>query len=142
HGEAEHGIFLYREALRVPWILRLPAGTLGGTRVTGTLREVDVPATLLDLAGLSSAGIDGQPVTAGLAAGRVDDRTVYSETLYPRLHFGWSELASATDGRYRFIRALRAELFDLTADPHARTNIAAARRATARALGAWLARTT
>ena len=142
HGEAEHGIFLYREALRVPWILRLPGGTLGGTRVAGTIREVDVTATLLDLAGLSSAGIDGQAVTAALAAGRVEDRTVYSETLYPRLHFGWSDLASATDGRYRFIRAPRAELFDLTADPHERTNIADARRSTASALSAWLERTT
>src|SRR5207245_10473447 len=24
HGEAEHGVFLYDEALRVPWILKLP----------------------------------------------------------------------------------------------------------------------
>ncbi|PYR56755.1 MAG: hypothetical protein DMF91_21235, partial [Acidobacteria bacterium] len=142
HGEAEHGIFLYREALHVPWILRLPGGTFGGTRVAGTIREVDVTATLLDLAGLSSASIDGQAVTAALAAGRVEDRTVYSETLYPRLHFGWSDLASATDGRYRFIRAPHAELFDLTADPHERTNIADARRSTTSALSAWLERTT
>jgi arylsulfatase A-like enzyme/tetratricopeptide (TPR) repeat protein len=142
HGEAEHGIFLYREALRVPWILRLPGGTLGGTRVAGTVGEVDVAATLLDLAGLSSTGIDGQPVTAALTAGRVEDRTVYSETWYPRLHFGWSDLASATEGRYRFIRAPRAELFDLTADPRERTNIADTRRQTASALGAWIERAT
>src|SRR5439155_15351882 len=49
HGEAEHGIFLYREALRVPWILRLPGGG-AGTRMAGTAGEVDVPATLLALA--------------------------------------------------------------------------------------------
>ena len=30
---------------------------------------------------------------------RVEDRSVYSETLYPRLHFGWSDLTSVTDGR-------------------------------------------
>src|SRR5438876_5886623 len=78
HGEAEHGIFLYREALHVPWILRLPDGASSGTRVAGTVGEVDVAATLLDLAGLSSAGIDGRPVTPGLATGRVEDRTVYS----------------------------------------------------------------
>ena len=142
HGEAEHGIFLYREALRVPWILRLPDGAGGGTRIAGTVGEVDVAATLLDLAGLSTAGLDGQPVTRALTAGRIDDRTVYSETLYPRLHFGWSDLASATEGRYRFIKAPRPELFDLATDPHERTNIADARRSTTSALGAWLARTT
>src|SRR5262249_46371485 len=37
HGESEHGIFLYREALHVPWILRLPAGAGGGRRFGGTL---------------------------------------------------------------------------------------------------------
>jgi arylsulfatase A-like enzyme/Tfp pilus assembly protein PilF len=142
HGEAEHGIFLYREALRVPWILRLPGGRAGGTRVAGPVGEVDVAATLLDLAGLSSAGIDGRPVTPALTTGRVEDRTVYSETLYPRLHFGWSDLASATEGRYRFIRAPRPELFDLTADPRERTNIADAKRSTSGALAAWLERTT
>jgi tetratricopeptide (TPR) repeat protein len=142
HGEAEHGIFLYREALRVPWILRLPDGAAAGTRVAGTVGEVDVAATLLDLAGLSSDGIDGRPLTSALAAGRVEDRTVYSETLYPRLHFGWSELASATEGRYRFIRAPRPELFDLTTDPRERTNMIDARRSTSSALGAWLERTT
>src|SRR5205823_7953106 len=82
HGEAEHGIFLYREALRVPWILRLPDGAARGTRVAGTVGEVDVAATLLDLAGLSSDGIDGRPLTSGLAAGRVEDRTVYSESWF------------------------------------------------------------
>src|SRR5262249_13797300 len=32
HGEAEHGILLYREALHVPLILRLPGALRGGTR--------------------------------------------------------------------------------------------------------------
>ena len=142
HGEAEHGIFLYRESLHVPWILRLPRGASGGTRVAGTAGHVDVAATLLALAGVSSAGIDGQPLTRAIASGRVEDRTVYSETLYPRLHFGWSDLASATEGRYRFIRAPRAELFDLTVDPGERTNIVDAKRSTSAALGAWLEQTT
>ena len=142
HGEAEHGIFLYREALRIPWILRLPGGAAGGTRVAGTVGEVDVAATLLDLAGVSSTGVDGQPATRAISAGRIEDRTVYSETLYPRLHFGWSDLASATEGRFRFIRAPRPELFDLTADPRERTNILDVKRSTSNALGTWLERTT
>ena len=33
HGEAEHGLLLYREALRVPLIVRLPGGRYRGTRV-------------------------------------------------------------------------------------------------------------
>lgn len=110
HGEAEHGVFLYREALHVPWILRLPGGEYGGTRVRGTAGLVDVAPTLLELTGLAVDGVDGESVLAGLACGRVADRTVYSETVYPRIHFGWSDLASAIDGRYHFIRAPNPEL--------------------------------
>ena len=142
HGEAEHGLLLYREALRVPWILRLPGGQRGGTRVAGAAGLVDVAPTLLALAGLSSDGMDGQALTPALASRRVADRTVYSETQYPRLHFGWSDLASAVDGRYHYIRAPTPELYDVAADPGERANLASARDSTASALAAWLTRTT
>jgi len=72
-----------------------------------------------------------------LASGRLDDRTVYSETLYPRLHFGWSDLASAIDGRYHYVRAPRAELYDTTADRRERTNLAGEKASTAAALDSW-----
>jgi choline-sulfatase len=142
HGEAEHGIFLYREALHVPWVLRLPAPfRFGGTRVGGTVGHVDVTATLLDLVGADVSGLDGHSVVNDLSSGRVTDRSVYSETNYPRLHFGWSDLASITQGRYRFIRAPRPELFDLSSDPRERRNIANQQGATVAALQSLLERT-
>jgi arylsulfatase A-like enzyme len=49
---------------------------------------------------------------------------VYSEALYARYHFGWSELTALTDDRYRYIKAPREELYDLQRDVHERTNIA------------------
>lgn len=139
HGEAEHGIFLYREALRVPWILRLPDGGRRG-HATGTLGLVDVTATLLDLAGLAVNGLDGQSVSPALSSEHLPDRSVYSETMYPRLHFGWSDLASVTEGRYRFIRAPHSELFDLASDPREHENLIEAKAATAKALRAWVDR--
>ena len=142
HGEAEHGIFLYREALHVPWILRLPGGAGGGRRVAGTLGIVDVTATLLDLAGLDAGGLDGQTVRPSLAGKAPVDRDVYSETIYPRLHFGWSDLASVTEGKFRYIRAPRPELYDVSNDPGERQNLATSRASTASALAAWLARAT
>jgi choline-sulfatase len=142
HGESEHGILLYREALQVPWILRLPGGAGAGRRVAGTLGLVDVAATLLDLAGLDAGGLDGQTVRPALAARTPVDRGVYSETLYPRLHLGWSDLASATEQKFRYIRAPLPELYDLSNDPGERQNVAASRTSTASALSAWIARTT
>jgi len=142
HGETEHGILLYREALHVPWILRLPGGAGAGRRVAGTLGLVDVAATLLDLAGLDTGGLDGQTVRTGLASRTPVDRGVYSETLYPRLHLGWSDLASVTDQKFRYIRAPLPELYDLSNDPAERRNVAASHTGTASALAAWIARTT
>jgi tetratricopeptide (TPR) repeat protein len=140
HGESEHGIFLYREALHVPWILRLPAGVPHAARVQGSLGLVDVAPTLLDLAGLNASGLDGKSVAGSLAGARLEDRVVYSETLYPRLHFGWSDLASAVDGRYHYIRAPRPELFDLSSDRGEHHNLAETQASTATALRDWLMR--
>jgi len=142
HGEAEHGLLLYREALRVPLIIRLPGGRRGGSRIGGAAGLVDVAPTLLDLVGAPSDGVDGQSLVSALASRRVPDRTVYSETLYPRLHFGWSDLASAVDGRYHYIRAPQPELYDTNADPAERDNVAAAKATVASSLSGWLARTT
>src|SRR5262249_47749935 len=49
HGEAEHGLLLYREALHVPVIVRLPGGVHAGTRVRGSVALTDVAPTLLAL---------------------------------------------------------------------------------------------
>ena len=136
HGESEHGIFLYREALHVPGILRLPRRAGAGTRVGGTIGIVDVAATLLDLAGLPAQNVDGRPLSAALSSGRADDRTVYSESWFARLHFGWADLASAVEGRYHFVRAPRPELFDLSVDPKEQQNLAASKSSTASALAA------
>ena len=59
HGEQEHGFFLYRETVRVPLVVRLPGAAHAGTRVSATAAQVDLPATLLDLAGVPAAGMDG-----------------------------------------------------------------------------------
>jgi arylsulfatase A-like enzyme/Tfp pilus assembly protein PilF len=117
HGEKEHGFFVYRETVRVPLVLRLPDARRAGTRVSGVVAQVDLPATLLDLAGLPFDGMDGMSQRPAIASGRAPRRTIYSETLFPRYHFGWSELTAATHDRLRYIRAPRPELYDVRADP-------------------------
>jgi len=140
HGEQEHGLLLYREAVHVPLVVRLPDGAGAGTRVLGPVAQVDIAPTLLDLAGLAAGPMDGVSLRAAIAAGRTEGRTVYSETLYPRYHFGWSDLYAATDARFRFIRAPRPELYDLEKDPGERRNLAAERPQTLAPMEAWLDR--
>jgi len=67
------------------------------------------------------------PVFGGAA---VADAGLYAEALYPRYHFGWSELYALTDARYRFIRAPKDELYDIAEDRGERRNVAAEREST------------
>jgi arylsulfatase A-like enzyme/tetratricopeptide (TPR) repeat protein len=142
HGEQEHGFFLYREALQVPLVLRLPGGRRGGTRVAGVAGHVDFAATLLDLAGLPQGGMDGASLRGAIETGRTtQSRPVYSETFYPRHHFGWSELFAATEERYRFVRAPRSELYDRQHDPREQNDLAGSRPEAVAAMGRWLEET-
>ena len=113
HGEAEHGILLYREALHVPWILRLPGGRRSGRRVAGTLGLVDVAATLLDLAGARSPALDGQTVRRRARDAARVDRTVYSETLLSAAALRLERSRVSDRRRYHYIRAPLPELYDL-----------------------------
>ena len=134
HGEQEHGIFLYREALQVPMMLKLPGGRLGGSRVAQPAQIVDVFPTLLSLVGVPLPS--GAQEAAGPYPGRslLDlraggaPRDLYAETFYPRLHFGWSELTSLIRDRFHYIRSPAPELYDLAADPGEKSNALAAER--------------
>lgn len=120
HGEAEHGLLLYAEALRVPLLVARPDGAGAGRVIGATVRHVDIAATLLNLAGLNSDDTDGAPLVPDLPGG---SRVAYSETWYPRLHFGWSELASAAEGRWHYIAGPKPELYDVEADPREASNL-------------------
>jgi choline-sulfatase len=138
HGEAEHGVFLYREAVHVPLILRLPGGARGGERIAGIVSQADVAPTLLDLAALPAGGMDGTSLRPAIQEGAAEPRPAYSETLFPRYHFGWSELYAVTEPRYRFIRAPRPELYDVARDPGERTDVSAMHSEAVSSMTAWL----
>jgi tetratricopeptide (TPR) repeat protein len=124
HGEDEHGIFVYRESIRVPLFLKLPGGSLAGRRIQGAVGLVDVFPTVVSVLGEKSPpGLPGLSLVM-LSLGAMPGRRIYSETLYPRLHLGWSDLASLTDDRYQYIQAPRPELYDWRSDPWERSDLA------------------
>ena len=128
HGEREHGLFLYRETIRVPLIVKLPGARDAGHRVTEPVQHIDLVPTILELAGAPRpAGLRGRSLVPALAGRPLPEQGLYAESLYGRYHFGWSELYALTDGRYRYIRAPRDELYDVETDPGERTNLAPAR---------------
>lgn len=125
HGEQEHGLFLYDETMRVPLIIKQEGNARAGTRVSDVAQLVDVVPTILDLVKAPTPGnLRGRSLKPLLDGGaRRAAPAVYSEAMYGRLHFGWSELTSVTDGRHRYIRAPREELYDLERDPKERENL-------------------
>jgi arylsulfatase A-like enzyme/Tfp pilus assembly protein PilF len=124
HGEPGHGIFLYDTVMRVPMILRLPDGAAAGTVVEEQVRLIDVGPTLLDLAELSAPdGITGESMSPLLVGGG-QPRPAYSETMYPRWHFGWQELYALRADGFKYILAPAPELYDLAADAGERDNLA------------------
>ncbi len=128
HGEQEHGLFLYNATTQVPLIVKLP-GQSRARRVTTPVQHIDIVPTILDLAGAPTrAGLRGRSLRPLLeGTGTLPDTGIYSEALYARYHFGWSELYGLTDARYRMIRAPRDELYDLERDPKEAASIAAER---------------
>lgn len=141
HGEMEHGVFLYRETIKVPLVIKLPGNARAGRRVETTVQHIDLVPTILDLVRAprdsNTRGRSLVPVFDGAA---LREQGVYSEALYSRYHFGWSELYALTDARYRFIRAPRDELYDISQDPAERRNIAAERDSTRGAMRQGLER--
>ena len=120
HGEAEHGIFLYQEAIRVPLIVKLPGNARANTSSAAPVGLTDVFATVARTVGAEAPGVSlfdpPQP------------RRIYAESLYPRIHLGWSELRSLVDGQHQYIEAPKPELYDLAADPSEKSNVLASQR--------------
>lgn len=121
HGEAEHGIFLYREAIQVPLYVKLPASAHAGEIVTSAAGLHDVHPTILRLAGVP--GESPETTLLDLMRAGAPARQIFSESMYPRIHLGWSELLSLTDGETHVIQAPRPELYRLTEDPGERNNV-------------------
>ena len=108
HGEefGEHGRYrhvqLYDEVLRVPLIVRLPAGP-AGHRVPTRVRLVDVVPTLLDLLELEAPGhLRGESLLPLIGSGGEgsEDRPVLAQ-------FEYKELASLHAGAWKVVRRPR-----------------------------------
>lgn len=125
HGEDQHGILLYREVLQVPLIMKLPQSARAGASVREPFALRQIFHEVLTHAGMATPA----PAT----------KAIYAETLYPRIHLGWSELRSLFDGRYHYIESSSPELYDVDRDPAEQHNVIADERRVAAAMRGELA---
>ena len=125
HQEEEHGMFLYREAIQVPLMVKLPKQALKGKSVAAPVQLADVFPTILDQ---TASKVDRTKLAGRSLLDFLDEKTaavgrkIYSESYYPRFHFGWSDTHSLIDGDHHFIRAPKPELYDLAKDPGEKVN--------------------
>ncbi|TNF82720.1 MAG: tetratricopeptide repeat protein [Acidobacteria bacterium] len=136
HKEGFHGFFVYDSTVHVPLIIRLPAGRLGGRLVEEVVSHVDLLPTILEATGHEiPSGVQGRSLLPlVLGEDEPSERSVYTESLYPLLHYGWSPLRSIRTRTHKFIDAPDPELYDLTADREESENVLLKDRRLAREL--------
>jgi choline-sulfatase len=123
HGEYTHGVFLYDSTLRIAFLLAGP-GVPAGLRVKQQARTIDLLPTILDLmGGRAPASVQGaslMPYFQGKDAGTA---VSYAETLYPKINMGWAELRAIRTNHWKYIRAPKPELYDLSLDAAESSNV-------------------
>ncbi len=137
HGEATHGLLLYKAARRVPLLFAgpdVPAGRVSDCLV----RTVDIAPTLLGLAGapVGKAALDGRGLLP-LAAGKDCSRETYTESFLPFFAYKWYPLRSLSTDRVLYMKAPKSSLYDLAADPGEARDVAPKQ---AKAVREWDAR--
>jgi arylsulfatase A-like enzyme len=147
HGESlgEHGLighteFVYREVLRIPFLLAWPGKIKGGGTVEELARSIDLMPTLLDLLDIKiPATVEGRslrPLIEGQAEAQA--RTSFFESHYLENLFGWAPLLGIERSPHKLIRAVRSELYDSSADPSEGRNLYQAGDAVCGELGGLL----
>jgi arylsulfatase A-like enzyme len=124
HREQSHGFFVYDATVQIPLIVAGPG--VSPRVVPDQVRIIDVMPTVLDLVGVALPdGVHGTSLRPALD-GQRQELLAFSESWYPRFHYGWSELQAVRDGAFKFILAPARELYDVAKDPGELTNLAGA----------------
>jgi len=129
----DHGLFdkrfMYEESIRMPFLVRWPAGVKPGTRSDALALNIDFAPTFLDLAGLPmSADMQGRSLLPVLRGRTPSDwRTSMYYRYYhdpgdhnTRTHYG---VRTRTHKLIYFWKKDQWELFDLLSDPYELHNL-------------------
>ncbi len=124
HGEHTHAYTLYDAVLKVPLVLRGP-GIPAARRVREVVSAIDLAPTILARAGLAPlADADGRDLSPlWEAEPGFEERPAYAETLATQLDHGWAPLFALRSDRHLYVRAPRAELYEVEQDPRQLANL-------------------
>ncbi len=126
HGENTHGFFIYEPTVRVPLIIRAPF-KFPARRIKNIVELIDLAPTILDALGIPiPPSYQGQSLLSLMFGDKEREKNMaYTETYYPRLHYGWSELKALYYNKNRkYILAPKHELYDIQKDKKEKDNLA------------------
>jgi arylsulfatase A-like enzyme/Tfp pilus assembly protein PilF len=143
HRETDHGYYVYESTLHVPLIFHWPGGvenrnskmeTPNPGRVSSfefpvsvstPVGLIDVAPTILDYLHLPAPPSFEGASQLGALKSQESARpgAVYSESLYAHDAFDWAPLRALRVGKYKYIQAPKAELYDLHDDPGEHLNL-------------------
>lgn len=125
HHEKTHGFFIYDATTLVPLILRIPSVRALGRAVASQVETIDLLPTLCDLLEIPiPQSVQGKSLLPLVVQSTPkSERSAYSESYFPRYHFGWSEVKSLRNGRFKYVLAPQPELYDLGQDPGEQVNL-------------------
>lgn len=125
HQEYGHGTFCYDQSIRVPLIFSKNPGFNKTGPALPPLNLVDVMPMILEM-----YGFDGNGSMQGLSLKEIraldparEQRQVYFESVYPFEEMGWAPVTGIIEGRYKYIRLPKAELYDLKTDKQEQVNL-------------------
>ncbi|MGB8953296.1 MAG: sulfatase-like hydrolase/transferase [Candidatus Aminicenantales bacterium] len=124
HEEETHGFFVYDSAVWVPLVIKAPV-VFPVKRIKNVVEHVDVAPTILEILDIPAPeSMQGKSLLSLMWAKEKNwPDTAYTETYYPRLHFGWSELSAMYHQNWKFIMAPNEEFYDLSKDKAEKENL-------------------
>lgn len=125
HKEETHGFFVYDAAVWVPLVIRAPI-VFPARRIKNVVEHVNVVPTILEMLDIPvPESVQGKSLLGLMWTKEKNwSDTAFTETYYPRLHFGWSELSALYHRQWKFILAPQEELYDLSKDKAEKENLA------------------
>jgi arylsulfatase A-like enzyme/Flp pilus assembly protein TadD len=127
HEEMTHGFLAYNSTLWVPLILRFPGSIK--TQLSHPVSHIDIFPTVCDILKIEKpAFLQGTSLLPLIKGGRIPERPIYFESLYPYYSRGWAPIRGFLQDTEKFIDSPIPEIYDLNKDFNELHNLAETKR--------------
>jgi choline-sulfatase len=119
HNESTHGYYIYDYVVHVPLLIVTPFAPLQNRRRLEQVRTIDLLPTVEEMVGIAPGkNLHGRSLLPLFySESESEKRPAYSESMAPKIQYGWSPLYALRQYPYKYIEAPRAEFYDLKNDP-------------------------